>query len=143
MQRFPALAPVMGAARGFAVNGDAFALVGIIAAPAINPGNEAGLKLFSIKGIEDIVQGIVGRHAVGVGVKTARQIKLHAAPVRHLDKVIGTAQHGAKGRQQNLVKGIHHLQGLAGIIQGGKITGETPRTSCNCHRDLQIRFRGR
>lgn len=93
MQGIAALAPVMAAPRGLAINGDD---LGIIVAQAADPGHEAGFKQLRVQRREHVTQHIVARDAAFVGVKASEKGQMLDAPQRCFYEV---ARPGDRRRQ--------------------------------------------
>ena len=118
MERVLTLDSVMGAARGPAVGGDD---VGVVLAQTLDPGDEAFREGFARQGVDDVVEGVMGRGAVCEGQKPAQKIELLGGPALDLDEIVGPGHGGAQYAEQDFGRGADHLAGLAEVFKGGKL----------------------
>jgi hypothetical protein len=87
-----------------------------------DPRHEAPLEHCGIEYRENIAEVIVRRRAMGEGPEAAQQIDLLFAEPRNINEGFRSGQHGEQAQQQNLIKRVKHLAGLAWVLQSSEMT---------------------
>jgi hypothetical protein len=114
VQRLAALAAVMRAPHGLAIDGDD---LGIAVTQGRDPGGEAGLEEIGVESVDDVVQRVVRRQAALLGQEAAETIQALLAPQLDLDEVLHAAERRAEHDEQELRQRIHDAPRFTRIAQ--------------------------
>ena len=114
VQRVAALGASMAAARGLAVDGDEFRLVG---AQSVDPGDEAVLEQLRVERVDHAIERVVRGDAIAVRQEAAQEGQPLLAPGLHLDQVVGAGQGRGQHQQQDLRQWEEHLRHLPWVRQ--------------------------
>ena len=117
MQGIAALAPVVAAPRGLAVNGDD---VGVGVDQAADPGLEAGRQLRYQCG-EHVAQCIVARDPAFVAVDVLEERQMLGSPQCRLDEVVRPGDGRRQHQQQDFSEWIQYLGMLTRVAKGGEV----------------------
>jgi hypothetical protein len=117
MQGLGALALVVRAPRGLAVDGDE---VGAVRPHLGHPALEAALEQDRVDPVEQDAQPPLARNAVVEGREPAQEIQVMPAPGGDVVEVVAGRDRGAHHQQQHLAQRVHHPPRLTGVLQLGK-----------------------
>ena len=118
MQGLGALALIVRAPRGLAVDGDE---VGTVRPHLGHPALEATLEQDRIDPVEQDAQPALAGDAVVEGREAAQELQVMPAPGGDVVEVVAGGDGAADHQQQDLAQRIHHPPGLARVLELGKV----------------------
>ena len=112
---------IAGAAQGLAIDGDGFALKGCGKLPG--PAGEEIMEPLGIKLGKETAEGVVGRDAVWQFQEFLKPVELGAAVFSHLGPGVGTADEGAKSKQEDIVEQVPGIV-TSGVLEAVEVFAE-------------------
>jgi hypothetical protein len=115
------LGPIMGAAQGFAVDGDGFALKRCGQVP--HPAGKEVMEALGIDLGEETAEGVVGGDAVREFQEFLKPVQLGAAVFSHLGPAVGAADDGADSNHEDIVQQVPGVM-MPGVFKAVEMFAE-------------------
>jgi hypothetical protein len=93
------------------------------------------VKQLGIECIDDVIQYVVARDAMGEWQEAAQELQMDPTPAADFDEILGACEAAAEHQKQDLRQWLDHFPGLPRVLQGRKLFDQGC-ARCNRHARL-------